>query len=172
MSTYNISRNLCEILNTEFDPTHLPSDQDLMKHPDESEIRRKPLVVTGWNHSEETKRILSEQKLGKPAHNKGKPNLEQSKRMLSKNPMHDPKIVQKRKRTVIEKFGDQFPIKNSFLPGHIPHNKIDSTFEFKCQQCGKIETRRDTAHNKTRFCSKSCAATHSNLNRHSSHAPA
>lgn len=153
MSTYNISRNLCEILNTEFDPTHLPSDQDLMKHPDESEIRRKPLVVTGWNHSEETKRILSEQKLGKPAHNKGKSNPEQSKRMLSKNPMHDPKIRIK---------------SGSSRKGLSPHNKIKSTFEFQCQQCHKKEIRRDTAHNKQRFCSKSCAVTYSNLNRQKS----
>jgi len=153
MSTYNISRNLCEILNTEFDPTHLPSDQDLMKHPDESEIRRKPLVVTGWNHSEETKRILSEQKLGKPAHNKGKPNPEQSKRMLLNNPMHDPEVR----------------IKNGLSrKGISPHNKISSTFEFQCQQCDKKEIRRDTAHNKQRFCSKSCAVTYSNLNRQKS----
>lgn len=158
MSTYNISRNLCKILNTEFDPKHLPSDQELMKHPDESEIIRKPLVVTGWKHTEETKQILRELKLGKPAHNKGKPNPKQSERMRSNNPMHNPSVKQKSS------------LSRKGLPAQ---NKITRTFQFQCQQCGSKEIRRDTAHNKQKFCSKSCAATYSNLNRnrHSSHTP-
>lgn len=151
MSTYNISRNLCKILNTEFDPTYFPSDQELLKPLDKSEMKRKHLIVTGWKHSEETKKILREKKLGKPAHNKGKPNPEQSHRMLSNNPMHNPEVR----------------IKSSLSrKGKPAHNKIHSTFEFKCQQCNKTEIRRDTAHNKTKFCSKSCAASYSNLNRH------
>lgn len=36
MYTYNISKNLCEILNTEFDPKNLPSDQELLKIPEDA----------------------------------------------------------------------------------------------------------------------------------------
>jgi predicted RNA-binding Zn-ribbon protein involved in translation (DUF1610 family) len=158
MYTYNISKRLCEILNTEFDPTQLPSDQELSTIPDDSEFIRKPLVVTGWKHTEETKQILSAQKLGKTAHNKGKPNPKQSERMRLNNPMHN--LLYKQKSSLSRK-------------GLPAHNKITKTFEFQCQQCGSKEIRRDTAHNKQRFCSKSCAATHSNLNRnrHSSQTP-
>ncbi len=159
MYTYNISKRLCEILNTEFDPTQLPSDQELSVFPDPSEIIRKPMIVRGWKHTEETKQILREKKLGKQAHNKGKPNLEQSKRMISNNPMHHP--VHREKSSLSRK-------------GLPAHNKITNTFEFQCQQCNYKEIRRDTAHNKQKFCSKSCAATHSNLtrNRHNSQTPA
>jgi hypothetical protein len=172
MYTYNISKRLCEILNTEFDPTQLPSDQELSIIPDDSELIRKPLVVTGWKHTEETKQILREQKLGKPAHNKGKPNPNQSEKMRNNNPMHNSESKQKKLQTTLLKYGSEFPVRNSFLPGQIPDNKIKDTFEFQCEQCKSVETRRATAHNKTKFCSKSCAATHSNLKRHSSHAPA
>ena len=150
MYTYNFSKRLCEILNTEFDPTQLPSDQELSIIPDNSELIRKSLVVTGWKHTEETKQILREQKLGKPAHNKGKPNPKQSEKMRNNNPMHDPET---RIRSGLSRKG---------IPAH---NKIKLTFDFQCQHCGNIQVRRATAHNKTRFCSKSCAVTYSNLNR-------
>ena len=35
MYTYKISKRLCEILNTEFDPTQLPSDQQLELIPED-----------------------------------------------------------------------------------------------------------------------------------------
>jgi hypothetical protein len=38
MYNYNISKRLCEILNTEFDPTQLPSDQELSIIPEDALI--------------------------------------------------------------------------------------------------------------------------------------
>jgi hypothetical protein len=48
--------------------------------------------------------------------------------------------------------------------GFVPSNKIENTFEWQCETCGKKEIRRDThKQRKKRFCNKSCAATYSNL---------
>ena len=134
MYTYTLSKNLSDLFDTEYFENEIVSDQKLQE---------KPKDLSSSIH---------------------KPNPVAKERMLSNNPMHDPKIVQKRKKTAIERFGGEFAVRNSFLPGCIPHNKIEKMFLFICQECNKQEHKRDTAHNRApKFCSKSCAA--ANYNR-------
>ena len=104
----------------------------------------------GCKHSEETKKLLSEQKKGKPAHNKGKPNPEQKERMKLKNPMSN---LEARERMRQSKIGKE------------AHNKIKTTREYSCKWCGKSHTVIATKKNIKFFCNKSCAASYSNTNR-------
>ena len=86
MSTYNISRNLCKILNTEFDPTHLPSDQDLMKIPEDYSTKWN-FTNKGGTITEEHKQAVRKGRLGKKDSSETK--LKKSKARLGNlNPMY------------------------------------------------------------------------------------
>lgn len=145
MNTYKTSKALSEIFDCEL---FLISDQELNHIPENEIFTTKPIIVTGWKHSEETKKIISLKKLGTTPHNKGKLDPICKQRMISNNPMKDPNVAAKVAAT---------------KKGKIAHNKILKTFTFICQLCGKSEERRDTVHIRfNKFCSKSCAASHYN----------
>lgn len=119
----------------------------------------------GCKHSEEAKRLISESKRGKPAHNKGKANPVQSERWKTNNPMKDPstakKVVESRKKNNSWVAHD-----GCFKQGHMPHNYVDVYRTFSCETCGKSNTVRNVKDNKTkRFCNRSCQATFTNRNR-------
>jgi len=72
MYTYNFSKRLCEILNTEFDPTQLPSDQQLELIPEDAiKFDKWQFTNKGGTISEEHKIAISEKLKGCEAWNKG-----------------------------------------------------------------------------------------------------
>jgi hypothetical protein len=127
MYTYNISRNLCEIFNTEFDPTHLPSDQELMKIPED--------YSTKWNFTNKGGTISEEHK---EAVRKGRTGCEDSEetklkkskaRMGSLNPMYG-----------VHRFGESSPMFGKTHSQEIRNKISESTKNwqtFFCDCCGK-----------------------------------
>ena len=111
----------------------------------------------GCKHTEKAKKLISESKLGKPAHNKGKPNPEQSERWKNNNPMNNLESREKMRQSKI---------------GKESHNKIKTITEYSCKWCGKSHTVIATKKNIKSFCNKSCAASYSNTNRQISQLPA
>lgn len=105
----------------------------------------------GQHHTQETKKILSEKKIGKEPWNKGLPNDIAKDLMTRRNPMKRPEIADKVRKANI---------------GREPHNKIKAIYNWNCEQCGKDHQDLDNVHNRLkRFCNKSCAATYTNLHR-------
>lgn len=111
----------------------------------------------GCKHTEKAKKLISESKLGKPAHNKGKSNPQQSERWKTKNPMFDLETREKMRQSKI---------------GKKAHNKIEKTTEYNCKWCGKSHTVIAKKKNIKSFCDKSCAASYSNTYRYISQLPA
>jgi hypothetical protein len=111
----------------------------------------------GCRHSQETKDLLRELRLGKTPPNKGVPNPEQSDRFKKNNPMFNPESREKMRQSKL---------------GKVPHNKITTTVEYSCLHCGKKHTRLATKHSQKKFCDKSCAASYSNARRYISQPPA
>ena len=75
MYTYKISKQLCEIFNTEFDQTQLPSDQELEEIPEDG------IYNKGWQFTNKGGKISADHKLsisrkmkGRAAWNKGTHN--------------------------------------------------------------------------------------------------
>ena len=72
MSTYTISKRLCEIFNTEFDQTQLPSDQELESVPDDATYNKQwQFTNKGGTISEDHKLSISHKMKGRSAWNKG-----------------------------------------------------------------------------------------------------
>ena len=81
--------------------------------------------------------------------NKGLPNPKQKQRFISNNPMKNPKIVEKQRKTIF---------------GNRPYY-----FIWICKYCGKTEEKINTVkHNDKSFCNRSCSTTYMNLNFHHS----
>ena len=72
MYTYTISKRLCEIFNTEFDQTQLPSDQELEVIPEDA-IYNKSWQFTnkGGTITDDHKLSISRKMKGRSAWNKG-----------------------------------------------------------------------------------------------------
>lgn len=70
MYTYNISKRLCEILNTEFESTQLPSDQELSTVPTDFTSKWN-FTNKGGSISEEHKLSISKKLKGRKAWNRG-----------------------------------------------------------------------------------------------------
>ena len=172
--TYRFSRSLAESLGIPF--TEIPelSDQMIDLHqPDDyfanyatrgGGAAGSKNGHYGCKHTEETKQVLREKRLGKSPSNKGIPNPECSERMKKNNPMKNPEIAAK----VIEtrRKNNSWYKGNQFQLGHKPHNYIDEMRTFCCDACGKENTVRNVKGGKTRrFCNRSCQATFTNTNR-------
>lgn len=111
----------------------------------------------GCRHSDETRQLLREKALGRPAPNKGVPNPAQSERFRCNNPMKNDLSREKMRQSKI---------------GKEPSNKIRTTIDFSCKWCGKTHTRLAKKKAQRSFCGKSCAASYSNTYRYSSQPPA
>lgn len=165
--TYHFSRSLADYLGITF--TEIPelSDQMIDLHqPDDhfSNYATRGGGAAGsknghygCKHSEETKQILREKRLGKVPSNKGIPNPKQSERWKENNPMSNPEARERMRQSKIGK--------ESSL-------KITRMTEYSCRWCGKSHTVVAKKKNIRSFCDKSCAASYSNTNRYISHPPA
>ena len=162
--TYQFSRSLAESLGISFTETPELSDQMLAG----GELFDNYVPYGGGGvgsknghygckHTEETKQVLREKRLGKSPSNKGIPNPEQSERWKKNNPMFN---MNARERMRQSKIGKE------------PSNKIKRTVEFACKWCGEKNTRPDTKKSQRSFCDKSCAASYSNTYRYISQPPA
>jgi len=163
--TYHISRSLSEFFN--IDHYEVPELSDQMLSGGQLFDNYIPYGGGGagqknghygCKHSEETKQILRELRLGKSPSNKGIPNPEQSERWKQNNPMFNHETREKMRLSKI---------------GKEPFNKIKHTTQFSCKWCGKSHTVIAKKKNIRSFCDKSCAASYSNTNRYIiSHPPA
>ena len=103
--TYHFSRSLAESLGISFTETPELSDQMIDIHQPDDRFANYATRGGGaagsknghygCKHSEETKQILREKRLGKEPSNKGVPNPEQSERWKKNNPMKNPEIAAK-----------------------------------------------------------------------------
>jgi hypothetical protein len=162
--TYRFSRSLAESLGISF--TETPEMSDQMLSVGELFDNYVPYGGGGagsknghygCKHTEETKQVLREKRLGKPPSNKGILNPEQSERWKKNNPMFN---MDARERMRQSKIGKE------------PSNKIKHTIEFDCKWCGKSHTVIAKKKNVKSFCNKSCAASYSNTYRYISQPPA
>ena len=162
--TYHFSRSLAESLGIPFTETSKLSDQTLSGGelfdnyvPYGGGGAGSKNGHYGCKHTEETKQVLREKRLGKPPSNKGIPNPEQSERWKKNNPMSNLDVRERMRQSKI---------------GKEPSNKIIQTIDFSCKWCGKSHTVVAKKKNIKTFCGKSCAASYSNTNRYISHPPA
>lgn len=101
--TFDFSNKLSSLLGLESSQNPNLSDQLLDVIPDGFENYRTyggggsghKNGHYGCKHSDEAKRLISQSKIGKPAHNKGKPNPVARERMLKNNPMKNPEVAKK-----------------------------------------------------------------------------
>lgn len=159
--TYQFSRSLAESLGISF--TEIPELSDQMIDLHQSDDHFTNYATRGGGaagsknghygckHTEETKQVLREKRLGKPPSNKGIPNPGQSERFKKKNPMFNSKSREKMRQSKIGK--------------ESPH-KIKHTIKFDCKWCGKSHTVIAKKKNVKSFCNKSCAASYSNTYRY------
>jgi hypothetical protein len=127
MYTYNFSKRLCEILNTEFDPTQSPSDQELFTTPTDYSSK--------WNFTNKGGTISEEHKEAVRNGRTGCKDSEETKlkkstaRMGSLNPMYG-----------VHRFGETSPM---FGKTHSKEtrNKISESTKnwqtFFCSCCNK-----------------------------------
>jgi hypothetical protein len=165
--TYQISRSISESLGISF--TEIPELSDQMIDSHQSDDHFANYATRGGGaagsknghygckHTEETKQVLREMRLGKAPSNKGIPNPECSERMKKNNPMFN---MDARERMRQSKIGKE------------PSNKIKHTIEFDCKWCGKSHTVIARKKNVKSFCNKSCASSYSNTYRYISQPPA
>lgn len=101
-------------------------------------IRDSVSLWKGQSHTEDTKRLLSELKMGSIPWNKGITNLIQRDKFLRNNPMKNPDIAKK---------------VSAMTRGRPSPQKITKTYIKKCKECGSEEEKRDTKHNRINvFC--------------------
>ena len=129
MYTYTISKRLCEIFNTEFDQTQLPSDQELEVIPEDA-IYNKGWQFTnkGGTISEEHKKAVKKGRTG--CKDSEETKLKKSKaRMGSLNPMYG-----------IHRFGESSPMFGK-IHSQKTRNKISESTKnwetFFCNCCNK-----------------------------------
>jgi hypothetical protein len=142
--TYYFSRTLSNTLGISHIDTPEISDQNINIKP--TDCCSVPAPV-----SEETRRAISQSRMGQPAPNKGIPNPKQSLRWKTNNPMFNDDARERMRQSKI---------------GKRPSNYVDAYRTFSCDTCGKVNTVRNVKGGKTRrFCDRSCQATFTNTNR-------
>jgi hypothetical protein len=128
MYTYNISKRLCEILNTEFESKQLPSDQELSIIPTDYSSKWN-FTNKGGTISEEHKEAVRKGRTGYKDSEETK--LKKSKsRIGSLNPMYG-----------VHRFGESSPMfgkKHSQETRNKLSEKAKNRKSFICDRCNKI----------------------------------
>jgi hypothetical protein len=170
--TFNIAKSISKTLGLSFIEKPELSDQALNSYPIDNNFSNYATRGGGaagsknghygCKHTEETKQILRELRLGKEPVNKGIPNPKQREYWKKNNPMHNPETVAK----VIETKRKNNSWPKGYKTNKKSYNYIYEMCSFKCDTCGKENIVRNLKGSSSRrFCNRSCQATFTNKQR-------